>query len=179
MSLQEVALQYLPCWLLGIWMIYFTCADGYGYMMRVELKSILKFLLWMVPVTALRLLWLKYTISSGSMGPTKEIVDMIPVASTLGVFWEDACFTLPLVLFSLFLNNKWEPYISKILLVLTMISFGSGHLYQGPVMAAAISFYIPYTMKLAKKYGFGTVMCCHVLFDMISLSAIKWLIGGT
>jgi hypothetical protein len=178
MNLSDVVAQYLPCWLLGIWMIYFACAAGYGNMMRVDTKAVLKFLVWMIPITILRMLWLKFSMSQGGIGPTKDIVDMIPVASTLGVYWEDACFTLPLALFSLMSSSKWEKYLSKILLVLTMLSFGSGHLYQGPLLACAISFYIPYTLKLSKKYGFGTIMVCHILFDFISLSAIKLLIGG-
>ena len=85
---------------------------------------------------------------------------------------------MPLVLASLmFQKSKMYSWLSKPLLVLVMLSFACGHIYQGLFPALAISLYIPVAMKMGKKYGFGTVMISHMLYDMSTLLSIRWMLG--
>jgi membrane protease YdiL (CAAX protease family) len=88
------------------------------------------------------------------------------------VFWEDAVFTLPILFWERYSNpSKWLVYP---VLAASAIFFGMGHLYQGimgGVMAAFYLFVISY--GYGKKHGLGTVMICHVLYDMLTFWVIQ------
>lgn len=178
MTIQEVAQRLWPAWTMGLLMLYLVKNSKYANLLRVEKKGLLKFAGWMAAVTILRLVVIKW-LSPPSMGAeAHEMANFLPWQVTLGVFWEDMCHTVPLAIVAKMLaKNKWQKLISGALLGLVMFSFASGHVYQGMFAAAFISLYIPFTMNLAKKYGFGTIMLCHMFYDLVTILTFKWLIG--
>ena len=108
----------------------------------------------------------------------RQAVHFIPWQGTLGVFWEDAVHVFPLVLLARMYGEKlWFKIIRWPLLIATMIAFGAGHLYQGPIAACALSFYIILSMQQGQKNGFGTVIIAHTLYDLITLLSIAWMVG--
>lgn len=179
MSIKEIAEHLWPCWMIGIFMLSAVWGSKHRDVLRVDLKGILKFLILMTVLTIYRAAVFKWIAPPNMIESAREMVSFLPWQVTLGVFWEDACHSLPLVLLGkVFQKAKWYKYCSLPLLVLVMASFAVGHLYQGVLAAIAISFYIPFAMKMGKKYGFGTVMICHILYDMITLLSLKWLVGA-
>lgn len=178
MDFKQMAMQLWPCWMLGILMVYLTWKSQYKEVLRVDLKGILKFARLLLIITVARVVLLKLLAPPEMLDNIRNISHMIPWQAILGVFWEDACHTMPLVLAGMmWAGSKWYPILSKIALVVVMASFGSGHIYQGWLAAIGLSFYIPMTIKLGKKYGFGTIMLCHIAYDMSTLFTLKWIAG--
>lgn len=93
---------------------------------------------------------------------------------TLGlVFWEDFFFGVPIYFAFKYLKNK---KIAIALTVVLSILFGLGHLYQGWYVVG-ITALLPYFVcyKYGKKYGFGTTMVCHMLYDFSTVLSVKML----
>ncbi len=93
---------------------------------------------------------------------------------TMGlVFWEDMFFAVPLFYIWKYMNRRW---LQISLTVMLSILFGLGHAYQGPLVIVITAF-LPYFVSyhFGKKYGFGTSMCGHVLYDFSTVMAIKTL----
>jgi hypothetical protein len=178
MSAKEMAMHMWPCWLIGILMLYAVWNSKYKNMLRVTPRAIVKFLLFMVFITICRVVAFRMLAPPEAIEQIKGIIHFLPWQTTLGVFWEDAAHSLPLVLMGkIFKKSKWYSYVSLPLLAMVMFSFGSGHMYQGLIASIAISFYVPFSMKMGEKHGFGTVMICHILYDMITLLSLGWMVG--
>lgn len=182
MSFTEFALRMWPSWALGAFMIAATVKAGYKELVRVEKKPVLTFLKFMLKISAIRALiyaaLVLFKVPMGYVDSAKEAVSILPWAGTLTVFWEDACHGLPLVLLAQFLGDRWYARsLNFAALLLVMFSFGLGHTYQGVIAAIMLSFYIPFSMDAGKKYGFGTVMVCHTLYDLITILMVKFLSG--
>jgi hypothetical protein len=91
--------------------------------------------------------------------------------SFLLVWLEDCFFTLPIIFFKEWKVSRWSFVL---MVLLSSIGFGSGHLYQGygfALLACLYPYFISYKMTL--KHGFITVMMCHVLYDFITFITIK------
>lgn len=88
------------------------------------------------------------------------------------VFWEDAFFALPI--YYMIDKWKWSQYIYLPIIAVLSICFGLGHMYQFEAAYFA-TLIIPYGVfyKFGKRYGFGTTMICHILFDMITFLTFK------
>lgn len=178
MTIGQVALQLWPCWTMGVIMIYLTWASQYRSVLKIDPIAILKFCRALVLIAALRFIIFHYFTPDAIIQQTRGMTDLIPWQALLGVFWEDACHSMPLVLAGLMFGaNKWFKRLSLPLLAIVMLSFGSGHIYQGAMSASLIAFYIPLAMKMGKKYGFGTVMICHILYDLSTFLSFKWMLG--
>ncbi len=93
------------------------------------------------------------------------------------VFWEDACFVLPLLILDRLLANT--PVAKVIFFAAAIISsviFGLGHLYQGFFAVALLFLYVPLAFQLGKRYGLGTIMLGHVSYDVVTfMSSIIFL----
>lgn len=179
MSVQEIAMHLWPCWLMGLVMIMAVLFSEHRDLLRVSLSGLGRFLKSMAIITAFRFLILKFLTSAFALDNIKEMVRMIPWQATSFVYWEDAVHVLPLVIFArMFSGKSWYKWAQWPLLVAVMVSFGSGHLYQGVLAACGISFYIPFSKKMGEKYGFGTVMLCHIMYDMTTLLTLAWIVGG-
>jgi hypothetical protein len=88
------------------------------------------------------------------------------------VFWEDAFFALPI--YYMVDKWKWSKYIWMPIAAVLSIRFGLGHIYQFE-LAYIASLLIPYAVfyRMGRKYGFGTTMTCHILFDMFTIITFK------
>jgi len=173
-----MAMRMYPAWTMGLLMLYLVRNSKYKDVVRVDKKGLFGFAKWMVIITIFRVIVLGLLTPKSQLQAIHEASMFIPWQATLGVFWEDMCHTVPLVLLGrMFKKTKWYKFLSLPLMILVMISFGSGHVYQGVFAAAMISFYIPVTIRLGKKYGFGTVMICHMLYDLITILSVRFITG--
>lgn len=178
MSISQVVMQMWPMWMMGLFMIYLTWKSEHRNILRIEPKPVLKFTKTLAIIAVLRFLAFKFAIPESVADSARATMHMIPWQALFGVFWEDACHSMPLVLAGLMWGgSRWYPWLSKIALAVVALSFGSGHIYQGVFPAVAICAYIPVAMKLGKQFGFGTVMLCHILYDMSTLLTMRWILG--
>jgi hypothetical protein len=106
-------------------------------------------------------------------------IKIIPLMATLTVAWEDCCHGMLLLLLRKWIGTqKWWTFpIHGIATLILMTEFGFGHLYQGLFAALLLSLYVPYSIRLGKQYGWGTVMICHTLFDFSTILTMKLLVG--
>lgn len=178
MDFQSIASVMFPYWIMGALMILATIKSGRKDLVRIDPKGLAKWLKFLFFITIYRILMFKLW-PGDHLQNAASAVTQIPWTLTLTVFWEDACHGLPLLLIRNFLGNKWWSWpINTLLMAVVMFSFGLGHVYQGIFSAILLSFYIPYSIKLGNKYGFGTVMVGHTLYDLITVLSLKFLIGG-
>lgn len=142
-------------------------------LMRVEFDKITKFLTFMVLLTfgkiALFSFINSFTYTGFSAPPAILGVEVWGFAL---VFWEDAFFAIPLIFAFKYLNK----YIAIVIAVVLSLWFGYGHVYQGYWVALVISLYPYFISKyFGEKYGMGTVMICHILYDFITFYTIIFL----
>lgn len=196
MDLMDLVMRMLPYWFLGIFMIYATIQSGNKDLLRFEKGPFLKFCKFMVVITIYRLVVFHFLKDSDFLASQLHSITQVPWQSALTVFWEDMSFAVPLVLLKRFLDsdkhklvfvNPEEPpsfrkqrlknlaYYAS--MAIMMLSFGSGHIYQGWYAAALLSMYVPFSVSRGQKYGFGTVIACHMLYDLSTILSIKWFLG--
>jgi len=180
MDIKYWALNMYPFWLLGIFMILATVFAGYKEVVRVEKVALLKWLRFLCIITAYRVVLFKLFPNVTMLKEAVKNVTSVPWQITPSVFWEDAAHTLPLFFIQMWLGTDklWKRIVHYILLTMIMIEFGLGHVYQGIPAAIALSFYIPYSLKLGKKFGWGTIMIGHILFDLTTILTLKLFAGG-
>lgn len=176
MDMKVIIAAMYPYWIAGAMMVLATIVAGRKDVVRIEKKAVLSWIRFLCFVTLYRIFLFKMFPHVFS-GPAKAI-SIIPWPMTLTVFWEDACHGLPLYILRLILGTKkWTWPIHGLLMLAMMLEFGMGHMYQGIYAACALSLYIPYSISLGKKYGFGTVMLGHTLYDLTTVLSIKLLSG--
>ncbi len=162
-------------------MITLVLRSSYAYLLRIEKKPIFSWIGMLSIVSVLRLAFFWAFIKSGASTTALKAqlagVNSIPWVAALGVFWEDACHSLPLVILGAMWPSKWAKPFRILAFLIIMVAFGLGHIYQGLGAACLLAFYIPLSMKMGKKYGFGTVMICHTLYDLFTIFLIKWVVG--
>lgn len=141
--------------------------------LRVDLDFISKFLAFMVIVTAFRLCTLDFLIeavpewTNRFLKPFQNMTSEISLWRLGVVWWEDAFFVLPVVYMQRYSKKVWIPFAALI-----FACFGMGHAYQG-IYAIFISMCYPIlSLNLGREYGYGTMMVCHVLFDIIGFLTI-------
>lgn len=173
-----MALQMYPYWLLGAGVLAATALAGYKNLIRIEKKAILDWMKFLCVITIYRIALFKLLPHMDYLQNSARNISIIPWPLTLTVFWEDACHGLPLLMLrKLIGTKKWTWPIHGILTAVVMLEFGLGHVYQGLISAALLSLYVPYSVALGDKYGFGTIMICHTLFDLTTILSIKFLLG--
>lgn len=161
-------------------MLYATVKAGHKEIIRVEWKPVAKWTAFMVFLAAFRISMFKFFPSVFNFKEAFQNIGWLPWQATLTVFWEDAAHGLPLLLLRQFLGTKWPMIpIHVIAMALVMLSFGLGHTYQGNTAAMMLSLYIPYSVSLGKKIGFGTVMINHSIFDLSTILSIQYMMGMT
>jgi hypothetical protein len=190
MTIGQMAQDLWPNWLLGICMILLVLNSKYRDMMRVEIPALIKVGRFLVLISVIRWLGFHFLASPEMIKGIKAMADLIPWQAVLGTPWEDACHGLPLAIISAscyarrfhpsgltWSHARWYKWVEKPLLFMVMMAFASGHLYQGIWQALAISLYIPFSINMGTKYGFGTVMVGHIMYDMSTLLLFKWMAG--
>jgi membrane protease YdiL (CAAX protease family) len=126
----------------------------------INKEKVMKFVRFMALVSAIRLV-----LFSGMS--SNQAIDSIGLLSLAMVFWEDAVFTLPaLVLDRAGASKK----VVNSILAISAIVFASGHVSYGFTWMLLTLLYVPFiSFKYGKKYGLGTVMVCHILYDVMTL----------
>ena len=179
MTFGEMALTMYPYWIMGIVMIFAVWQSSHKDLLRIEPKALAKWVLFLVGITIYRIIVFKLLSGNDKLHEMTSGAAIIPWQSTLMVFWEDACHTLPLVILArnLGLDKWWKKGLIGAAIGMVMISFGLGHVYQGYAAAAMLSFYIPFSYKKGQQVGFGTVMLCHMLYDLATILTIHNFLG--
>ena len=89
------------------------------------------------------------------------------------------CNTIPLVILGTMIEGKkWLRPLYLMLMAAMSLTFGSLHAYEGLQAMIVLSMYIPFTIRLGKKYGFGTVMICHIVYDLVTFFTFKTIAGS-
>jgi len=177
MDLKTIAENMYPFWILGVMVMGAVIAAGRKNLLRVETKPVINWSIFLVLLTVWRIMVAKFASYHGMQGTEETFV--IPWAASFTVFWEDACHGLPVLLLRQLIgvHRWWAKILNFAMLLITMLSFGMGHLYQGVLPALILCFYVPYSIRCGKKYGFGTVMACHMLYDLVTLLFIQYFSG--
>lgn len=179
MSMQEIMLRMWPYWIIGIIVLFGVYKSEHKDLLRFDKKAAFKWVLVLLGITAYRLLTFKLYSQLDTFRDTMQNMTIIPWQMAFTTYWEDACHGLPLVIMRRMMpKTKWSKFLQYILLAITMLSFASGHLYQGVIPAALLSLYIPFSMSRGEKFGFGTVIFGHILYDLSTMLFIKWAIGA-
>lgn len=166
-----------PYWILGALVIGAVIAAGEKRLLRIERRPVIDWILFLIMVTVIRFVILK-VLGIGILPGKNPNIILLPWAVSLTVYWEDACHSLPLeILRKLIGESIPSLFIHIPALVATMISFGAGHLYQGVAAAVLLSLYIPYSRQAGRKYGFGTVIVCHMLYDLVTILFVRSMLG--
>lgn len=179
MDIKTLTLMMYPYWILGIFVVLATVFAGHKDVVRVEKQSVFKWVKFLFMLTIYRFILFKLFPHFSIFVEAQKNITSIPWPLTLTVFWEDACHGLPLLLLQRWtgMDKTWKKVLNYTLMGLVMIEFGAGHMYQGIMAALFLMLYVPYSIKYAKKYGFGTVMICHTLFDLSTILAFKYLLS--
>src|SRR4051812_40640784 len=177
MEFKDVAINLLPSWFMGLSIIGITYLSSCKEALRVHTETVKKWTTMLLVVAAMRSL--SYLINPEFCFERAQIIAQIPWQATPFVFWEDACHGLLLYLVSKTFKegSKLGSLVWAITCGLLMAEFGLGHMYQGIPSALLLSLYVPISYRLGKKYGFGTVMICHVLFDLITIIHAKGMVA--
>lgn len=149
---------YIGCGLLVIALLFFRNA------IRIQWQSVASFCGFMCLVTALR-------FAAFEVSGAPSVHPYITFSGLSMVFWEDMFHAFPIWLArDYFKLSKW---IWIPIAVGLSLMFASGHIYLGLTWAATTLIY-PYfiSYRLGKQYGFGTVMVCHILYDVATICAI-------
>ena len=177
MTFTDFASRMAPYWGLGALMGWAVWKSDYKDLLTFNLKSFTKFFLFMMLVTVYRFYMIRMLVQHG-MGESLEVVKSLPVGATLFVGWEDLAHTAPLVLMRRMLGTKWFTLpIHFLATALVMISFASGHLYEGGVAAAFISLYILFGIHFGQKKGFGTLIAGHMTYNFLTIMTIRMALG--
>lgn len=137
-------------------------------MIEFKIDKVTKFLTFMVIITAIRV-----AMSSFKGDLPSGLYNNIPFWAYAIVPWEDAFYVAPMLyLQDLEQKSKWLWWA---LVGALSIHFGLGHAYQG-IMGVILTSFYPYfiSFKYSKRVGLGTVMVCHVLYDMITVLTAKY-----
>lgn len=167
MDFTEIVIKMWPCWAMAFFVIFATYNSEYKSLLRIQKRQLAIWVAFLVFLLIFRVIKFKFFSSYETLEKNEAIFQMISWKSCLFVFWEDICHGLPLLLLRRMIGTrKWLKPLYYIALLLVMISFGTGHLYQGWKAALMISFYIPFTVNKGEEVGFGTIVACHTLYDL-------------
>lgn len=168
-----------PYWILGIVSILMVLRYGDKRLLRFDWTQVRKWFCFLVTITFWRLVLYNIFAFGSIFGNSLKNASFIPWVAAFTVFWEDAVFGLPMLILKKKLSNKkWSKYLYWLFLGVAMCVFGSGHVYQGIIPAIILSLYVPLTVKLGAKHGFGTIMICHIMYDLFTMLFIKYMHGG-
>jgi hypothetical protein len=178
MDLRPIIENMFPCWILGLAMMYLVKNSEHSDLLKVNLKGLLRFGKFLILLTVIRVLLIQFVASDQFLNGIKQTTEMIPWQLMFGVWWEDACNAMALVVISRLLEGrKWLSKLGTPLIAAMALSFGLMHLYEGIGAVAMMTAYVPITMMLGRKYGFGTVMICHMAYDLLTVFTFKLMLG--
>ena len=132
---------------------------------RIEWDKVAKFSAFLLLVAAIRFSLMEGANTSSGFIPSFRDIPLVP--------WEDSFFSLLLIyFFKDYLNLSKKVWIP--IAVASSFLFASGHIIYGATWATMTLFF-PYFLsyKYGKKYGYGTVMVMHVLYDFTTILTVK------
>lgn len=146
----------LPYWLIGA--VIFRISRFFDpKLTRVSWPPIARFIRFMVIVTVLRML-----IGTPQL-PFPPLTEYIKL---MGVFWEDLVHVLPALIMT---KLKIPNFFVYAFLFLSSVAFATGHLYLSPIWALITTIYPAISFHYGKKHGLGTVIICHILYDIVTV----------
>lgn len=172
MTFTDLVSRMYPYWILGAAILAATANAGLKDLIRVQRSSVVAWIYFLCAATLVRIASFPLLSGFGHIQDGISGVKTIPWAATLTVFWEDASFVLPLVIMKDALIGKLR-YLWYPIAFVFAISFASGHLYQGYLASLLTILYLYLSYNMGKKYGFGTVMICHSLYDLFTVLTVK------
>lgn len=178
MSFLDFLSKMYPYYFLGLIIFFSVYNSEYRKLLAFNKKSFFKFFTFMVFASIYRIVMIKTAAALGHGIYGLEVVKKLPIGGVFFVGWEDVVFSLPLVLLGRMIGSRFLTWpIHAIVLLLTMASFASGHVYQGFIPAMFLSLYVPFGVYWGQKRGYGTLMACHVVYDFLTILAIKIALG--
>lgn len=155
-------------------LIMLACLFKNKKLLRVQWNSVASFIAIMALVICIRLACINFLYKNlpGFQIPTVPLeLQIMGIWNIALVFWEDAVFGM-----SIYWLMRFKKWIAWPLIIAISALFGYEHMYQGIVVAGILSLY-PYLIsyRYGSKYGFGTVMVCHTLYDFMTIYMI-WLL---
>lgn len=143
--------------------------------MRIEWDKVAQFCGFLAMLFVFRVCSESFLVDAGlSTGNVGLPIEISQNLWSIGlVFWEDFFFAVPIYFMMKYMKRRWLAIAITIAL---SALFASGHMYEGP-RAVFVTFFLPYfvTYQYGKKYGFGTTMCCHVLYDFSTILVAKMI----
>jgi len=139
---------------------------------RIEWKAVASFLAFLAFLTCFR-------VAAFSFFDYFNLVDLMPryphmledrgMWRLFMVWWEDLFYVLPMF----WIVKRFKKWLAFLLIFFLSMDFGAGHMYQGVWGVIVTSFY-PYfiSYRYGKKYGLGTVMVSHVIYDFATVFTI-------
>ena len=112
-------------------------------------------------------------MARNAIAPSNPSLPDIDPSGFVMVWWEDIWFSFPVLL----AMNKWGKNKYTITLAVTLsILFALGHMYHGLTGMLITSIY-PYfiSYRYSKKTSLGTVMVCHVMYDLMLFYCVRLL----
>lgn len=159
-------IEMIPIYLFCL--LYFVYAyTRHKDLVAVNTKAVFNFIGIMLFISALRVIGMYLDGSAPQYGGS--------IIGLTMVWWEDVFFTLPLLI-------AYKQNVSKYILIpatiLSSIAFAVGHLYISVPWALFLLIYIYFiSFKYRLKYGLGTVMICHVVYDLMTVMS-SYIAGG-
>lgn len=177
MSFLDFAFRMAPYWSLGAFMGWAVWKSDYKSLLAFDAKAFGKWCLFLTVISFYRYYMLKLAIHAG-IDLHLDAVKSLPVGATAFVGWEDLAHSLPLVLLRRMIGtSKWTWPIHGLCTTMVLVSFLSGHLYQGLPAACFISLYILFGIHFGQKRGFGTLMLGHMAYDFSTIMTIRLALG--
>ena len=179
MDAKQAADGLFPCWCLGLWVTYLVWNSDHRGLLKISKEGLLKFARFLAVATVVRVFYLSIIAPDAFIAMIRHSTQIMPWQTMFGTYWEDACQALPLVILGSMIEGKrWLKPLYFMLIAGMSITFGISHSYEGLQAMIVMSLYIPFTMRLGKKYGFGTVMICHVVYDLLTYFTFKIITGA-
>jgi hypothetical protein len=139
--------------------------------MKITWPKVAEFCGFLAILFVARVCLFDWALKTGAINALPMPPPEIELWRLLLVFWEDVFFGIPIYFAAKYLKNKW---VFGTFVVTLSLLFGSGHAYQG-LFAVGITALLPYFVcyKYGKRYGFGTTMISHILYDFSTIAALK------
>jgi len=145
------------------------------HILKIDLKAVQTFITLMILLTFFRFTMASVLAEMGvNVAQINKGLAHIPFWRLALVFWEDAFFAIPIY----YMKDKWKwsRYLWMPVVAILSVTFAIGHIYQGQ-WAFFATLLVPYVIwyRYGKRFGFGTVMICHILFDQMTILAFRML----
>ena len=162
-------MSYLYMYVIGILSLAYA-TRFHKELMRIDFKGIKTFFLTLIGITAIRVVLFNIFPVEG-LGILANINHIQWWQAMLAGF-EEAMFTLPAVFAMMYTDNK---YLKRIFMGLVAAVFASGHAYQGTYgMLVTFIYMFSIAPKYMKKFGFYTMVVCHILFDLSAWAFVQF-----